>query len=164
MVPKELRETLKQKIRASERPQEMALEVMFQFQRHYGYLSDEAVEEAADLLGMTPLEIEELATFYDFIYREPVGRYVIHVCDSIVCWMQGHQTVVDYLCEKLEILPGGTTGDGVFTLLPCGCIGFCDHAPVMLINGRMHGHLTPQKIDAILMQLREEPPPLIEAR
>ena len=55
----------------------------------YGYLSDEALEEAAALLGMTPLELEELATFYDFIYREPVGRYVIHVCDGVVCWMHG---------------------------------------------------------------------------
>ena len=163
-MPEELREKLKQEIQAVDKPREMAVDVMYDLQRYYGYLSDEAVYEASELLGLTALEIEELATFYDFIYREPVGVYVIHVCDSIVCWMQGHQSVMDYLCAKLHINMGGTTEDGLFTLLPVSCIGFCDHAPVMLINGKMYGHLTPVRIDAILKQLKEQEPPPIEAR
>ena len=164
MIPEELREKLKQDIEAVDEPRKMAVDVMYDVQRHYGYLSDEAVHEASDLLGMTPLELEELATFYDFIYREPVGKYVIHVCDSIVCWMQGQQPIMDYLCAKLQINMGETTEDGLFTLLPVGCVGFCDHAPVMLINGEMYGHLTPEKIDAILLQLIEQEPPPIETR
>ena len=75
MLPKELLETLQSQIARVDHPRELAVDVMFALQNHYGYLSDEALEEGARLLGMTPLELEELATFYDFIYREPVGRY-----------------------------------------------------------------------------------------
>jgi NADH-quinone oxidoreductase subunit E len=107
---------------------------------------------------MTPLELEELATFYDFIYREPVGRYVIHVCDGVVCWMNGYEWVMDYLSKKLGVNPGETTGDGLFTVLPTACIGYCDLSPAMLINGRAYGPLTPEKIDDILNRLRAEAP------
>lgn len=164
MIPEHLSRELQKKISASDHPKELAVEVMYALQSHYGYLSDEALIEGADLLGLAPLELEELATFYDFIYRDPVGKYVIHVCDSVICWMHGHQTLVDYLCEKLGISLGGTTEDGMFTLLPVCCIGFCDEAPVVLINGKPYGRLTPEKIDAILEQLKEEQPPPVEAR
>lgn len=163
MVPQEILNRLRQKIEASDHPRELAVDVMFAFQDHYGYLNDEAVHQAAELLGMTPLELEETATFYDLIYREPVGKYVIHVCDSIVCWMNGHQSIMDYLCEKLHIKVGDTTEDGLFTLLPVCCIGFCDDAPVMLINGKLYDRLTPEKIDVILTELKAQPPPPLEA-
>ena len=123
---------------------------MFALQNHYGYLSDEALEEGAALLGMTTLELEELATFYDFIYREPVGKYVIHICDGVVCWINGYQRVVDHLCTKLGIGVGETTKDGLFTILPTACIGYCDLSPAMLINGKAYGPLTAEKIDDIL--------------
>ncbi len=137
---------------------------MYALQGHYGYLSDEAVLEAADLLNMTPLEIDELATFYDFIYRKPVGRYVIHVCDSSVCWLYGYESVMEYLSRKLGIAAGGTSADGLFTLLPVCCVGFCDRAPVMLINGKPHGPLTRDSIDLILEALRREQPGPEKAR
>ena len=149
---------LQQQISRVEHPRELAVDVMFALQNHYGHLSDEAVEEGARLLGMTALELEELATFYDFIYREPVGRYVIHVCDGVVCWMNGYPSVIDYLCKKLAVRPGETTEDGLFTVLPTACIGYCDLSPAMLINGRPYGPLTPEKIDEILNRLRTEPP------
>jgi NADH-quinone oxidoreductase subunit E len=164
MIPEPLLKKLQKQIAGSEHPRELAVDVMYALQHHYGYLSDEAVVEGAGLLGMTPLELEELATFYDFIYREPVGKYVIHVCDSAVCWMFGHQSLIDYLGEKLLIPLGGTTGDGMFSLLPVCCVGFCDQAPVMLINGKPYGHLTPATIDAIIEDLRKEKPPLVEDR
>ena len=158
MLPKELLEKLQTQIANVEHPRELAVDVMFALQNRYGYLSDEALQEGAGLLGMTPLELEELATFYDFIYREPVGRYVIHVCDGVVCWMNGYEWVMDYLCKKFEIKPGETTGDGLFTLLPTACIGYCDLSPAMLINGRPYGPLTPEKIDDILNRLKAEAP------
>ncbi len=114
--------------------------------------------KGAALLGMTPLEVEELATFYDFIYREPVGKYVIHVCDSTICWMEGHESLLAHLCRKLDIPVGGTTADGLFTLLPVCCIGFCDQAPAMLVNGEPYGNLTSESIDRILEALRRELP------
>ena len=156
MIPAELLQNLKQEIAKTEHPREMAIDVMFALQNHYGYLSDEALEEGAGLLGMTPLELEELATFYDFIYREPVGKFVIHICDGVVCWMNGLQSVVDYLYKKLGIRFGETTEDGLFTLLPTACIGYCDLSPAALVNGRPYGPLTPEKIDALLEKFRGE--------
>jgi len=158
MLPKELLEALQTRIATVEHPRELAVDIMFALQNHYSYLSDEALEEGAQLLNMTPLELEELATFYDFIYREPLGKYVIHVCDGVVCWMNGYDSVMDHLFRKLGINPGETTRDGLFTLLPTACIGYCDLSPAMLINGRAYGPLTPDKIDDILNRLRAEVP------
>jgi len=164
MLPKELLEKLQSDIAKVDHPRELAVDIMFALQNLYGYLSDEALEEGARLLGMTTLELEELATFYDFIYREPVGRYVIHVCDGVVCWMNGYEPVMDYLSKKLAIKPGETTEDGLFTILPTACIGYCDLSPAMLINGRAYGPLTPEKIDDILQRLRSEAPQTRMAR
>jgi len=124
MLPKELLDHLQQQISSVDHPRELAVDIMLASQNHYGYLNDEALEEVARLLGMTPLELEELATFYDFIYREPVGRFVIHVCDGVVCWMNGYDSVLDYLVRKLGIRPGETTQNGFFTLLPTPCIDY----------------------------------------
>ena len=156
MLPTELLSTLQAQISKADQPRELAVDVMFVLQNHYGYLSNEALEEGAELLGMTPLELEEIATFYDFIYREPVGKFVIHVCDGVVCWMNGLQSVVDYLYQKLGIRLGETTEDGLFTLLPTACIGYCDLSPAVLVNGRPYGPLTPEKIDDLLQKFRGE--------
>lgn len=156
MLPEELKKSLIDKIASVDHPRELVVDVMFALQDHYGYLSDEALEEAAVLLGMTPLEMEELATFYTFIFREPVGKYVIHVCDSIICWMNGYESIRDFLSQKLGIKMGETTSDGVFTLLPVCCIGYCDRAPAILINRKVYGPLTPEKLDKILEELRAE--------
>jgi NADH-quinone oxidoreductase subunit E len=156
MLPKELEKMLKGKIAHAAHPRELVVDAMLALQDHYGHLSDEAVEQTAELLGMSALEVEELATFYTFIYREPVGRYVIHVCDSLICWMDGYESIQNYLCQKLDIEVGGTSADGLFTLLPVCCIGYCDRAPAMLINRKVYGPLTPGKIDQILEKLRSE--------
>jgi NADH-quinone oxidoreductase subunit E len=156
MLPAELKERLIKEIEEAETAREKVVDVMLALQEHYGYLSDEAVKDAGPLLGMTSLEIEELATFYDFIYREPVGRYVIRVCDSTVCWMQGHQSVIDHISSRLGIEMGGTTPDGLFTLLPVVCIGYCDFAPAMMVNKDVYGNLTPERIDELLEKLAQE--------
>ncbi len=155
MMPEDLKTELRRKILEAEYPREMAIDVMVALQNHYGFLTDGALQEAAELLGMTPLELEELATFYEFIFREPVGKYVIHVCDGVVCWMNGYQSVSDYLSANLGIRPGETTADGLFTLLPVCCIGYCDRSPAMLVNRIAYGPLTPEKINDILRRLRE---------
>ena len=156
MIPDELKKSLLKQLEHVEDPRELAVDVMFAIQDHYGYLTDEGVQESAGLLGMSALEVEQLATFYTFIYREPVGRYVIHICDSVVCWMDGYESVREYLCRKLNIQPGETTADGLFTLLTVCCIGYCDRSPAMLVNRKAYGNLTAEKIDGILAKLREE--------
>lgn len=156
MLPKDIRNSLIEQIAHAEHPREKVVDVMFELQKYYGYMSDEAMLVASELVGMSPLEVEELATFYDFIYREPVGRYVIHVCDSAVCWMHGHEPLIDHICSRLNIKMGGTTADGMFTLLPVCCIGYCDRAPAMLINRKVYGLLTREKIDRILQSCIDE--------
>ena len=156
MLPDDLKASIKKEIALAEHPRELLVDVMLAFQDHYGFLSDEALEEAAMLLDMTPLEMEELATFYTFLYREPVGKYVIHVCDSIICWMDGYESIRDYLSKKLGIKMGETTSDGLFTLLPVCCIGYCDRSPAILINRKVYGPLTIEKLDNILEELRTE--------
>jgi NADH-quinone oxidoreductase subunit E len=89
-----------------------------------------------------------------FLFREPVGKYVIHVCDSVICWMDGYESIRNYLCQKLKINVGETTADGLFTILPVCCIGYCDRAPAILINRKVYGHLTLKKLDAIMEKLK----------
>jgi len=146
--------SLEREIQAADHPRELAVDVMAALQDRDGYLSDAAVTETARLLGMDPVEVEELATFYTFIYREPVGRYVIHVCDSVVCWMEGSETIGEHLMGKLGIGMGETTPDGLFTLLPVCCIGYCDRAPAILVNRKAYGPLTIADLDALIDRLR----------
>ena len=164
MLPEELEQSLREMTAHADHPREMAVDVLYALQNHYGYLCDEAVEVAADHLGMTPLEVEELATFYDFLYREPVGRYVIHVCDGVVCWMHRVDGVFRHLQDSLGIGIGQTTPDGMFTILPTACIGDCQNAPGMLVNGKYYGRLTNEKIDAILARLREHGEEIVVCR
>jgi NADH-quinone oxidoreductase subunit E len=156
MLPQTLEQELKGMVDGVAHPREMAVDVVNRLQDHFGYLSDEALVLGADLLGMTPLELEELATFYTFIYREPVGRYVIHVCDSVICWMEGGVNLVDHLLTRLGIRLGETTTDGLFTVLPVCCIGYCDRAPAILVNRKVHGPLTVDSLDRLIDRLRED--------
>lgn len=131
---------------------------MKELQRHYGWLTDEALEEASRLLGLSPLQIEELATFYEMIYRRPVGRHVVHVCDSISCWTMGGETLLEALADILEIKPGSTSTDGGITLLPCSCLGNCGEAPCMMIGEKQYGNMTPEEGVKIVTELRKGSP------
>ena len=155
MLPAEIKAKLQAQVDAVAHKRELAIDVLTAVQEHYGYLSDAAVEEAGELLGMTSLEIDELATFYTFLYREPVGKYVLHVCDSVICWMAGEENLVAHLCEKLGIGMGETTADGLFTLLPVCCIGYCDRSPAILVNRKVHGPLTIESLDRLIDELRD---------
>jgi NADH-quinone oxidoreductase subunit E len=135
-------------------PREMVIDVLRAIQDQNDWVSDEGVELTAAILGLSPLQVEEIATFYDKIYRQPVGRRVIHVCDSICCWSRGGEAVYDYLRQKLGVEPGGTTADGAFTLLPTCCLGACGEAPAMMVGLTTYGNLTPERIDAILERER----------
>lgn len=128
------------------------IDAMKVVQRHRGWISDEVLVDLAHLLGMTPADLDGVATFYNLIFREPVGEHVILVCDSISCWLTGEERVLDYLQCKLGIQPGQTTADGKFTLLPTVCLGHCELAPVMMLDGKIVGNLTEEKIDKVLAE------------
>ena len=152
MIPESLKTELQARIAAAITPREAAVDVMKELQDHYGWLTDEAVEEAAALLGLSTLQVEELATFYEMIYRRPVGRNVIHVCDSVSCWAMGGETLLRHLEHHLGIQRGGTTPDNAITLLPCSCLGNCGNGPTLMIGEAIHHRVTPETARAILAQ------------
>jgi NADH-quinone oxidoreductase subunit E len=119
-------------------------------QRRAGWVSDEAVREVALLLEMTPEEVDEIATFYSVIFRRPVGRHVILICDSVSCWIMGYNSLREHLQVRLGVELGQTTADGRFTLLPAACLGVCEQAPAMIVDEDVHGLLTPAKVDQVL--------------
>lgn len=119
-------------------------------QNHRGWVSDESLKDIAELLNISDEEVDSVATFYSRIYRKPVGRNVILLCDSVSCMVMGYESIYEYISKKLGIIFGGTTGDGRFTLLPNSCLGDCDNAPVMMINGDHYNRLTTDKIDELL--------------
>jgi NADH-quinone oxidoreductase subunit E len=123
-------------------------------QHHRGWVSDEAVSDIAALLDMTTHELDAVATFYSFIFRKPVGRHVILVCDSISCWVMGYNPLLDTLKTGLGIAFGETTADKRFTLLPISCLGACDRAPAMMVDEDLHGPVTPETMDGILNQYK----------
>jgi NADH-quinone oxidoreductase subunit E len=104
---------------------------------------------------MTPSELDGVASFYNHIYRRPVGKYIIMVCDSVTCWVMGYEKLLEHMTARLGIKIGGTTEDGLFTLLPIQCLGACDRAPAMMIDEALYTELTPEKFDEIIRKYRE---------
>lgn len=119
-------------------------------QRHHGWVSDERLKSVAAMLDMTPDELDGVATFYNLIYRKPVGRHVVLLCNSISCWIMGYEQMRAHMKVRLDIDLGQTTADQRFTLLPIVCLGACDHAPAMMVDDELHHDLTPEKVDGIL--------------
>lgn len=116
----------------------LAIEALKIVQRHRGWVSGEAIADIAQRLGLAPAELEGIATFYNLVFRRPVGRHVILLCDSVSCWLMGATALQEHIAGRLGIEHGQTTPDGRFTLLPIVCLGACDHAPVMLVDDDLH--------------------------
>jgi NADH-quinone oxidoreductase subunit E len=154
LLPQEQIDSFKAKAAAIAHPHELIVDLLRAIQSHHGWVPDAGVLLTADTLGVLPIEVEELATFYDKIFRHPVGRRVIHICDSICCWANGSDMIADHLAQRLGIGLGETTSDGAFTLLPTCCLGACGDAPAMMIGLTTHGRLTPEKIDQTLQRER----------
>ncbi len=126
------------------------IEAMAVVQRHRGWLSDEAIGDVAQILGLSPTEVSSVASFYNLVFRRARGRHVIFLCDSVTCWIVGRDKIRELLSRRLGIEPGETTADGRFTLLPIVCLGACDHAPVMLIDDDLHCDVEAAGLDDIL--------------
>jgi NADH-quinone oxidoreductase subunit E len=121
-------------------------------QHHRGYVSDDSVTAIAAYLQMSAAEVDSVATFYNLIFRKPVGRHVILVCDSISCYVMKYGDIYKGLQEKLNIQFGETTGDQRFTMLPNCCLGCCDHAPALMIDNDLYKDVTLAMLDRILQK------------
>jgi NADH-quinone oxidoreductase subunit E len=134
--------------------QAVCIEAMKIVQRHRGWVSDESIRDIANFLDISTDDLDGIATFYNLIYRKPVGRHVILLCNSVSCWIMGYNRLRERLCQRLQIQIGETTIDGRFTLLPIVCLGTCDHAPALMIDNDLHRDLSPDSAEQILESYR----------
>ena len=134
--------------------QALCIDAMKIVQRHRGWISDESIRDIAGFLDMSADDLDSVATFYNLIYRKPVGRHVILLCNSVSCWIMGYKGLHERLCRRLGIRLGETTADGRFTLLPIVCLGTCDHAPALMIDNDLHRDLSPDSAEQILESYR----------
>ncbi len=130
--------------------QAACVEALKIIQRSRGWISDEDIKDISELLDMTSAELDSVSTFYSLIFRRPVGRHIILICDSVSCWITGYERIIEHIKTRLGIELGGTTSDGRFTLLPVACIGACEQAPAMIIDNIVYGDLDEDKIYEIL--------------
>ncbi len=149
LTPEDVR-ALDQTISPYEDKRAACIEALKLIQRRYGWISDGRLGELASLLSMTRSELDGVATFYNLVFRRAVGQHVILLCDSVSCWLMGHDELLASLSERLGIRRGETTPDGRFTLLPTVCLGHCDHAPAMMVDDDLHGDLDRNRLASLL--------------
>jgi NADH-quinone oxidoreductase subunit E len=134
--------------------QAVCIDAMRIVQRHRGWVSDESIRDIGELLEMSSADLDGVATFYNLIFRKPVGRHVIMLCNSVSCWIMGYESIREHVARQLGIEFGETTPDNRFTFLPIVCLGACQHAPAMLVDNELHGNLDAAKIDGILEECK----------
>ncbi|MBI4594754.1 MAG: NADH-quinone oxidoreductase subunit NuoE [Candidatus Tectomicrobia bacterium] len=122
-------------------------------QKEFGYLSTESMDYVAQLLGLPPVRVYGVASFYTMFNRKPVGKYHIQVCTNLSCSLMGAEEMVKHLENRLHIKMGQTSADGKFTLSSVECLGSCGTAPMMQINDLYYENLTSERIDQIVAQL-----------
>lgn len=135
------------------RPQSALLPALHAAQDEVGYLSQAAMEDVGDALGLPLSEVMSVATFYSMFFTEPVGRHRIRVCTNLSCYLNGCEGILDHLCVRLGIRPGETTPDGLVLVEVAECLAACEEAPVILVDTDRHARVTPAAIDDLLERL-----------
>jgi NADH-quinone oxidoreductase subunit E len=128
----------------------VGLEALRIVQKHRGWISDASLMAVSEYLDIPIARLESVATYFQLIFRQPVGKEVILFCKSASCWIMGCSKLQQHIQQQLEIVPGETDSDGIFTLLETPCLGDCDRAPVMMVGEEMHRNLTEESIDEII--------------
>ncbi len=136
------------------KPRSALIPICHLAQEQDGWLRPEAIEEIADIVGVTPAEVLGTASFYDLLHTEPVGKYVISLCTNVACMLSGAYELLEHSEKTLKIRAGGTTSDGMFTLEEAECIADCNNAPCIQVNGRYFGKLSKSDFDKLVEDLR----------
>lgn len=132
------------------------LPLMHLAQEEYGYMSQEAMAEVADILHLDPTHVQSLAGFYSLYYEEPVGRYVLEICTDLACALRGADEFAEMACQKLGVDYDEVTADGLFTIKRVMCLAACDRAPMLQCNLKYEEDLDEERFDALIARLREQ--------
>lgn len=132
------------------------LPLMHLAQQFYGYMSQEAKEDVAGILGLDPTHVLSIAGFYTLFHEEKTGKYLLEICNDLACALRGGDEFLEMACRKLGIKNHETTADGMFTIENVMCIGGCDRAPVLQCNLKFHENLTEAKFDQLIATLRKQ--------
>ena len=144
------RSAIEHELHHYEEPRSMSIEALKIVQKERGWVPDGALYAIGNLLGIPASDVEGVATFYSQIFRQPVGRHIIRVCDSMVCYIGGHESIVNEIQNTMGIGFGQTTADGRFTLLPVCCLGNCDKAPALMIDDDTFGDVQSDCVTQLL--------------
>src|SRR5438270_8548355 len=128
----------------ADRRRSAVLPALYLAQYQQGYITANAIRHVADVLGITRADVEDVVSFYTMFYTKPVGKFVLQVCRTLSCALNGAERVTEELSAKLGIRPGETDASGTFTLMEVECLGACDRAPVLMVNDAWHERLDPQ--------------------
>jgi len=137
-----------------DRRRSAVLPALYLVQQQQGYITANGIRHAAELLGITRADVEDVVSYYTMFYRKPVGRFVLNVCRTLSCAINGAERVTDELSAKLGIRPGQTDPSGTFTLVEVECLGACDRAPVVMVNYDWHECLKPEDASKLIDDLR----------
>jgi NADH-quinone oxidoreductase subunit E len=135
-------------------PRSALIPILHVLQEQDGYLPEDGMAHAAELLGLTAAEVRGTASFYDMFHLEPVGKYLIAVCTNIACMLQGAYRLLEHIEERLGVAPGGTSADGYFTLEDAECLALCGNAPCVTVNWRYFGDVDEDRFDQLAEDLR----------
>lgn len=120
-----------------------------------GYLPREIQNEVARLFEIDPNEVNAVVTFYDMFHETPKGKHLLHVCKNVSCMLRGGDNLLQKLCHKLQVKPGGTTADGEFTVIPSECLAACDRAPMMIVDDKVVGPIGEQELDHLIAEAKK---------
>lgn len=154
MITDEQRREIETEIKKYAQKRGAGPEVLKILQRYRSWVSDDTIKETARYLDMSEDELDSVASLYNFIFRKPIGRHLILVCDSVTCWIAGYEAITAYFKERFGITFGQTTEDGRFTLLPVACLGACDVAPAIMIDQTLYGNMDVSKLGEILEEYK----------
>lgn len=151
--PSDLAEKINEIVDRHETKRSSLIPVLREVQNHYGWISNEAMENIAAALDIPPSDVQTVATFYTMFFTKPKGKHVIWVCRTLSCALKGAEHVEHYLCDKLKLKTGQTSEDGKITLMEAECLASCGTAPVMLVDDTLYENLTREKVDQIIEKL-----------